>query len=294
MKRPQLKSPELKAPAFARDIYHDMRDRRLLPVAALLLIAIVATPFLLRQGSEPEVPPAASAAIQALKEERGRKNASLVVVEAKPGLRDYRKRLRNRKPLDPFRKVGRPSLKGAKLGKGGGGDGSGSSEPATSTSKTVKETTTRTKNSETTTKTETTTTNEGSAEGKDGSGGLGGKQNGGNALPTYTIDVQISFSGPTGVSTEPLQRTGVRPLKPLPSKEKPVVTYLGPASDPSRALFSVSKDVTAIFGEARCVSGAESCEVLELTPDFPVTFVYGPAGDRYRIKLLAVERAGGS
>ena len=38
-------------PPFLVDLYYDLRDRRLLPLLALVLVAIVAVPFLLGGGS---------------------------------------------------------------------------------------------------------------------------------------------------------------------------------------------------------------------------------------------------
>ena len=290
-KGPELKMPELKAPAFLADLYCDLRDRRLLPLIALVLVAIVATPFLLSQGSEEAEQIPVPAAIQALKESRGHRTASLTVVEASPGLRDYRKRLRHRSPLDPFRSFGKPSLKGAQLGNGSGeGEkgSSGSSAPVTSTSTTVKKT--KTKNQTTSTTKTTTTTNDGSGKGSEGKDGSG--QGGGAGVATYTIDVEISTASETGVSVQPEERMNVQPLTPLPDRDTPVVTYLGPGSGGSKALFSVSKEVSGIYGEAKCVSGTATCEVVELEPDFPVTFVYGANQARYRIKLLKITRVG--
>jgi hypothetical protein len=277
--------PDLKAPAVLADLYYDLRDRRLLPLIALVLVAIVATPFLLGQGSAEEeaipVPPE----IQALKEANGHRTAQLTVVEANPGLRDYRKRLGHRTPLDPFRSFGNPSLKGARLGKGGGGEGAGGGSSGSAPDFTSTSTTTTKHKTTTTTKTTTTKTTNGSGgKGKEGAG------KGGAQPPTYTIDVRISIATTTGVSVQPIERQGVQPLTPLPGEETPVVTYLGGSSDGSKALFSVSKEVTGVFGEAKCVSGNETCEVVELEPDFPVTFVYGPNQDRYRIELLKIAR----
>ena len=49
--------PELKTPDFLSDLYYDLRDRRLLPVVALVIVAIAAVPFLLGGDSEePYVP----------------------------------------------------------------------------------------------------------------------------------------------------------------------------------------------------------------------------------------------
>ena len=60
MKRigPDLKMPELKVPPFFADLYYDLRKRGLLPIVGLILVAIVAVPFLLGGGSEEEEEPA--------------------------------------------------------------------------------------------------------------------------------------------------------------------------------------------------------------------------------------------
>lgn len=303
MKRPQLKTPEPKVPAMLSDLYYDLRDRRLLPVIGLLLVAIVAAPFLLGQDSETVDPATTPAAIQALKESGGRATASLTVVEANPGLRDYRRRLRNRTPLDPFREPPKPSLKGARLGKAASGK-EGSPASFSSTSTTTKKKTTSEGGSKTTTTTETTTTTTGKGPGgakaDHGSKGGGGSGDGGSAAgnggggraTTYTVDVQISMPGQTGGTDDPVERRNVQPATPLPGKKTAVVTYLGPGSGAARALFSISKAVTAVYGEAKCVSGADICEVVEIEPGFPVTFVYGPDQIRYKIKLLKIEPAG--
>lgn len=286
-KGPELKMPDLKVPAVLADLYYDLRDRRLLPLIALVLVAIVATPFLLGQGSAEEEAIPVPEAIQALKESGGYRTSSLTVVEANPGLRDYRKRLRRRKPLDPFRTFGKPSLKGAQLGgksEGEGGGSSGSSAPLTSTSTTVKKTK---ESSKTTSTTKTTTNTSGSGEGSGGDGGS--PAGGGKEASTYTIDVQITIATESGVTVKPVERLGVQPLTPLPGSEAPVVTYLGAGSGGTKALFSVSKEVSAVFGEVKCVSGTDTCEAIELEPDFPVTFVYGPDQTRYRIKLVKIK-----
>ncbi len=59
MKRvgPELKMPDLKnakVPPFLSDLYYDLHDRRLLPLVGLVLVAIVAVPFLLGGGSDME------------------------------------------------------------------------------------------------------------------------------------------------------------------------------------------------------------------------------------------------
>src|SRR5262249_54010042 len=51
-KGPELKKPDVKVPDFLLDIYYDLRERHLLPLVALLIVAIVAVPFLLGGSSE--------------------------------------------------------------------------------------------------------------------------------------------------------------------------------------------------------------------------------------------------
>src|SRR5215207_7674030 len=96
LKRPKGDSASFKPPKVVADLYADLRDRRLLPLVALLGVAIVAAPFLLANDSSPKpdfvpaaaVPPATAASFQ--------------VVPAQSELRDYRKRLEHRKRESPF------------------------------------------------------------------------------------------------------------------------------------------------------------------------------------------------
>ena len=59
--------PELKAPDFLADLYYDLRDRRLLPLIAVVVVAIVAVPFLLGElrSRQPTLPPTGAAALAA-------------------------------------------------------------------------------------------------------------------------------------------------------------------------------------------------------------------------------------
>jgi hypothetical protein len=302
-KGPQLKLPEPKLPAFLADLFYDLRDRRLLPLIALVVVAIVATPFLLGQKSETELPPAAAGAIAALRETSG-KTSTLTVVEAQPGLRDYRKRLRGRKPTDPFRQLGEPG--GAK---GGGGSTATSSESSTTT-------TTTTESSSATggsTGTSQSPAPSGSAtappakqggsgdEGGSGGGGAPAGDNGGGGskqphatLYSFGIDVTIVHSSGSKAegnkkTSEPETRKRVLPTTSLPGEKKQVVTYMGLSPKTRKPLFLVSTDVIGVFGEGKCVAGTENCQLIELEPGFPEVFEYGEDGERYSIKVTDVE-----
>jgi hypothetical protein len=282
-KGPELKMPDLKAPTILADLYYDLRDRRLLPLVGLVLVAIVATPFLLSQGSDPAESIPVPAAIQALKESGGHRTASLTVVEANPGLRDYRKRLRHRSPLDPFRSFGNPSLEGAQLGGSGEGEGSssGSSAPVTSTSTTVRKT-------ETTSKSTTTT-------GESGGGAAPGEIGHPKHATIFAFGIDVSIVHVTRDAeghkqTDPPEtQKKVLPATSLPSPELAVVTYMGLSPTTRKPLFLVSTGVTGMFGEGKCVNGTESCQLIELEPGFPETFEWGEGGELYKINVTNIE-----
>jgi len=280
---------ELKVPPVLKDLYGDLRDRRLLPLLALVLVAIVAVPFLL--GESPPESSEAPAVVVAGGGEAAEASA-LTVVEAQPGLRDYRRRLRARTPTDPFeQRYSGPMLKGAKLRSPvETGEPSGSTAPV-----------------------EDPSSSGGSAavesppapSGDGGGGGTPpshgkGKHGGGEGstdLLDFTIDVKLSHTeeNEAGDTTmgKPVVREGVESLTSIPGEKAPVVTFLGVNGDKGRALFMVSKDVTAVFGEAKCVSGTETCELMELEPGFPETFEYGPGHVRYKLSVIEIDLAGG-
>ncbi len=283
-KGPELKMPEFKVPTFLSDLYWDLRDRRLLPLVVLAIVAILAVPFLLGGGSEEEEPPAAAAG-GAL--ESGTRVSKLTVVEAKPGLRDYRKRLRDRSPTDPFKqRYTAPTLKGTKLG-GGEGSSSGSSTTTTSTSKTKVTKTTKT-NGETSTHVTTETGDTTSTPG-----GTGAPQPGEIALFSFAIKVrtsQTSGNSETGKqSSKPVVRDHVLPPAPLPNEKHQVVTYMGISPKTKNPLLLISDLVSSVFGDGKCLAGAQVCQLVEVEPGFPETFVYGPTGVRYKIDVVKVE-----
>lgn len=282
---PELKMPDLKVPDFLVDLYWDLRDRRLLPLVGLAIVAIVAVPFLLGGGSEQETPPPAASASDAPSPEPA--GAKLTVVEAKPGLRDYRKRLREH-PTDPFvQRYTAPQLKGTKLG-GGGGEAS-SSSTSTSTSSTSTSTTKvtkTTKNSDSTSTEVTTETN-----GKSTPGSEGGEPPQ-LTLYSFAADVEIvrttTSADGAKLTDEPVVRRKVIPPAALPGENAQVVTYMGISPTTHKPLLLISDQVTSVFGEATCLSGASACQLIEVEPNFPETFVFGTAGVRYKITVLKV------
>lgn len=272
LKMPKLKGSEMNVPPFLSDLYFDLRDRRLLPLVVLILVAIVATPILLAGGSEElETSPAPGPAVDSAPSSA----RALTVVKSAPGLRNYKKRLDHRDPTNPFRqRYSGPQLEGGQL-----------NEVTTSTSGGTGTTET------TVTETETTVTSPpvgGGSEDSDKDGIPDGV-----TLFTYVLDLEITRieTKPNGKveKTGPKLRNDVKAPTALPGEKAPVVTYLGMgAKEPRAPMFLISPDVTAIYGEGRCIAGTDSCQLIALEKDFPVTFVYGENDVRYKIKVVDV------
>lgn len=289
LKLPKLKGGETKVPPVLSDLYFDLRERRLLPLIGLLLIAIVATPILLSGGSdEPEpVPPPEVIGGSGVPD-----SEDLTVVKAEPGLRNYKKRLSHRSPTDPFKpRFTAPRLNGADL-----------NEPTTTTT--------------TTTNTESTPEGSGGSEptlssppssepsspppGGSSPGGRGGSGKGGNeelpdglTLFTFALDAEITKieTEPDGsvVKSDPTLHKEILAPTPLPGEKAPVVTYLGMGAETEQPMFLVSPDVTALYGKNKCVSGRLSCQLLTLEEGLPETFEYGPNHVRYKIKVVEIK-----
>lgn len=310
---PELKLPDLgnlRVPAFLEDLYYDLKDRRLLPLVALGIVAIIAVPFLLSGGSDK--PEARAPRVGGVATASGA-NGSLTVVRANPGLRDYRKRL-HRKPTDPFKQhFTAPQLAGTKLGAGGEEAATVSGSTASSsTSTTVRSTATsvttktvREENGAVTSETETHASpgsqgapNPGSktAGGTTGAGGSEGTAGaeGRSRWIAFAVDVRIktAVTLPDGTveSGEPVTLSEVRAPAPLPTEKDPVVTFLGADLKTGKLVVMISEEVTSVFGEGKCLMGTQTCQLLEVETGMPTTFVYGPSSERYKITFTKIER----
>lgn len=254
-KGPELKMPELKVPTFISDLFYDLHDRRLLAPIVLAVVAIAAVPFLLGGGSETS-PPKAPVGATPSPTQGAAEAASLTVVQAKPGLRDYRKRLAGRKPTDPFvQRYTAPSTSGAELGSPSSSDSIASTVTTSSAS-------------------------EGSSTGTtvtsappSGSSGTGGGNNGrqsqlprGSHLFGFRPDVRFGVAGSNELTMHEELKLGSF----LPQHE-PIVIFIGVTQNGTRALFDVSPEVWSVRGDSNCVGGDENCLILSLREGQAVT-----------------------
>jgi hypothetical protein len=248
---------------FFGDLVYDLRNRGLLPVVVLLLVALVAIPVVISRGGSSSAPIADTAALQ--EAVASAPEAQSAVVAYEPGLRKYQDRLDKLSPKDPFEQQFSAAVQAATelSGTVSGGGASG---------------------------TTTSTDVSGDAGSTDTSGGSTSKKKkkkkkAGTAYVSYQSDVMVGEAG------TPLQSlTNVAPLTPLPSETAPVLIYLGPNAGGQYGLFLVSNKVSLQSGPGICVPAPDDCALLALSPGQTEDLVYDADGKTYQIQLVRLRR----
>ena len=231
----------------AINTWRGLIQRRLWPVALLLLVALLAVPLLLLAQPEPDQAPTLAQA------EAGGDSADLVaqplVAAASPSDRErVRRVLGDRK--DPFKPSNQPKRKRradgdtARTSKSSGGQGS----PGTSG---------------------------GSGPGLAIVGAGKAPAVGGSPapapVPTRPDSARAEDRLPAGSLTvrwgssedEDLEKFDIERLDPLPSPEDPLLVYLGVTDRGDAAVFMVDAGVT-VDGDARCRPAPDDCQTFEL------------------------------
>ena len=269
-KGPELKKPDLKVPDFLLDVYYDLRERHLLPLVGILIVAIVAVPFLLGGGSsDPEAGEDESAIAST---SAAIPTSKLVVAKSTPGLRDYRRRLRNEHAKDPF--VQQYS------GEEEGASGTGSTEGSPPSDGGSEESSVTIESSESSTETTEVTQ---PSEGGNGEP----PEDGQLKYYSWAIDVRVTpvSSEKSKKKPEPSVRNNLPDMTMLPSRSVPALTFIGVTKDAKRAVMLVSDKVTGLFGDGVCIVGSEACQLIALEPGLPETVVYGGDSRTYRIEV---------
>lgn len=228
--------------SLLRQIWQDLRSKRLLPVAAGLLVAILAVPVVLSSSSSaPAVAPPGSAPAPVSNGLPAVSDTSLPSSSAPTG-----------GSRDPFAPAG--------------GHAAGSPTTATTSTTTAPTPTTPTGSS-----------NPGQGGGST-SGGTGPiaptpptpplppiplpkPQRATPALsPDQSYSVSLAITKPTGGldTLNPLER-----LSPLPSSKLPLIVELGVLKGGSRVLFAIQPG-TVVSGKGTCIPGPIDCEILSL------------------------------
>jgi hypothetical protein len=239
-----------KVQKFFGDLVYDMRSRGLLPLAALLVVAMVAVPYYLStQGADTPAPSVTAGDGAELAPE----NQSAVVAY-EPGVRNYRERLAEQSEKDPFIQqfqVSEEATDGLESASGGdaltssGGGGVGEVDVPEEDEVVVEE---------------------------------GGKPI--RLWYFYETDVSIGELG-----QPPVRRNRVEDFDYLPNEDVPVLSYMGTLHSGKQAIFLVSEDVSTQTGGGSCFPSPERCQLLALGKGETEELTWGPTGKVYRLKI---------
>jgi hypothetical protein len=225
-----------------RNLLNELVERRLWPVALLLVLALVAVPLLVSKptsskdagapAATPTEAPAAAAAAARRPGDTPPGGEPVVSVaqadEPNAPLRGHAKNPFRQQHLDPNASSAGTTSAGA-TSTAGGSDTSG--------------------------------TRGTSGTGGSGTGGNSGHQAPPSSQPTYeyaSIDVRFGRAGHKLRTIEDVPR-----LTPLPNANHPIVVFLGMRRDHETAVFLVSTDVH-VQGLGQCVPSQRDCEAIEL------------------------------
>jgi hypothetical protein len=263
----------VRAPQLLTDLYRDLRDRRLLLPAIVLAVALIAVPMALSSSATPTstAPVPAPAAAEA-----GQQTAAEpAVLTRQLGFTAYRKRLQRNQTKDPFRQQFTLPEVTSELGQ------SSVTEPVTEPVDGTTGVTTSGGGS-----TSASSITEPSASSSSPDAGTPTSSSGPSGVPTlYAFQADLAIGPPGDVS----RRKHVELGKLLPSKEKPIIAFVGATQDMKHGLFLVSADVSSVDGDGRCVPGPDNCSLLRLKVGDEAELAYAPESDRtYRLRLHGV------
>ena len=253
---------------FFLDLWHDLREKRLWPVAVGLLAAAVAIPVvMLKPAGEPPAP-----AVVAENGERETLPAlNLDSTPASSKLQTFSQR-NPFKPLEQLEDGTDADSGGSSSGSTPGGSSSAAASGAGSSSGSA------------------------SAAGGPSGGASGG---GGSSTPPgidpngprvqwfrYTADIEF------GTPSRAKRMKGVQSLTLLPDERNPVVVFMGVSDDAKSAVFFVADPGFTPEGEGEC-NNEDNCRFVKLSLDEDSneeSFTASNGGAQYDLKLLKLKR----
>jgi hypothetical protein len=260
---------------FISDLWHDLRERRLWPLAILLLAGLVAVPLVLAKSAEHSTPaaplPEPTAAQQ--RDDKG-SDLKVQVAEVKAGEGST---LDVYDPKNPFRpparivKAGEDQSSSSAGGPGGdsttgGGDIGDDSAGGVDFGDTGSGDT---------------------GSGDTGSGDTGSGDDGSDTTQTvkqyrFVVDVTFTANG------RKRRIRGLERLDMLPSQASPLLIFLGVSAEGGNAVFLVDSALTAA-GEGNCEPSEESCAFLHIGPGSEHEFTT-EAGDSYSLRIEEIRK----
>jgi hypothetical protein len=254
---------------FLLDLWHDLREKRLWPIAAVLALALVAVPVLLAKPAEEAAAPVVKT--QAPKKLNRDQLAALAQVKLGDEESGKGSTLGVFDPSNPF-KPPKGAIKKEKVASGNpagptssaptGGTGGGGLDLFPPTDQ-----------------------NGGTGGGGTG-GGTGGTGGGGTTTTTtvykYVVDITFTANGRTR------RIKGLEKLDMLPSQSSPLLIFLGVTPKGSDAVFLVDSTLSAA-GEGRCKPSEAECAFAYIGPGSEYMFTT-ENGDSYEVSVDEIRK----
>lgn len=258
---------------FLLDLWLDLREKRLAPLAILLLAGIVAVPIVLAKGqAEVKAPPQPTTTTAA---------AASPVIQSQVQEGTVASKLQTFSARDPFEPTSRVvASTGGTTSTAGGGTTSGTGT-ATGTG--------------TGTGTDTGTGTAGGGGVPTGNGpstapgtGTTGNTTGETKTTLFTYTTDLRFG--TGGNVEAYK--GVKRLDLVPSADDPKIVFLGVTTTGKTAVFLVDQNLGVDTEGGRCRPSADQCTFLYLRPDadHDKALLTDADGTVYHLRLLAIHR----
>jgi len=214
---------------FVRNLWADLVEKRLWPVAVALLVALVAIPVLVAKpagetASTGATPPADNALLGADSAALIGETKAVVTLGSDGGFRKHVEHLDRKNPfIQQATDRGKTSAEGATVEAGDGTSGSGTSTP--------------------TTETPSSTTPS------------GGEQ----PIKLYEYVAKVKFG-----RIDKAKEETVTPAEFMPSESNPVLLFLGADETGKDAMFLVSAEATA-RGDGTCVPSESNCQIVRMS-----------------------------
>ena len=254
---------------FLLDLWHDLREKRLAPVAAVLLLGLIAVPVLLAKPAED---PGPAPVVAAPKKADREALAALTKVKLGEDATGKGSTLGVFDPDNPFSPPkGTIKKQDTGVDTGGPGDAAGSAGGSTGSGG-------------------DTSTDGGSLGGGGGtSPGTGvtipGTGGGGNTTTTvykYVVDLTFTANGRTR------HIKGMEKLDMLPSDSSPLLIFMGVTAKGADAVFLVDSTLEAA-GEGRCKPSESECAFAYIGAGAEYVFTEED-GDTYTIKIDEIRK----
>lgn len=256
---------------FLLDLWHDLRAKRLWPVAILLAVAVAAVPLVLRKPADEAAAPAVEATPQAQAADAEAETLAVKALEEGSVPSSKLDTFSAKNPFRPLVKERSVENVASQLGStqstagggassdGGGFGGSTTGGGGLSSGGDV-----------------------GSVDPDDGTDGDGDSDKPTTTAYTYVVDVTFTANDRTR------RIKGMDRLDILPSSANPLLLFLGVSDDAGNAVFLVDSTLSAT-GEGRCKPNPDECAFVYIGPGSQHMFT-NEEGDSYTVRIDEIRK----